>query len=175
MAKKKNYLHIPAIGQKDPTLCWAASLSWWMKAAKSINIDQTTLRDRHFRIWNDDGTMSERGISDLIRDTRYGMTFDSFQNATQFTAEALQEHLDYGPVYVAFTETSTQSKHVNVIFGLQGTGSSAYVAVMEPQSEAILDDTGLGSGEYIGKHEAKKLSEFNTMGSVFVGSLMLSI
>ena len=175
MAKKKNYLHIPAIGQKDPTLCWAASLSWWMKAAKSINIAQTTLRDRHFRIWNDDGTMFDQAIMDLIRDKRYGMTFDRFANATQFTADALQQHLDYGPVYVAFTETSTQSKHVNVIFGLSGTGNSAYVAVMEPQSDTILDDTGFATGEFIGKHEAKKLSEFNTMGSVYVGSLMMSL
>lgn len=169
------YSNTPAIGQIDPTLCWAACLSWWMKAVKRIEVKQTTLRDRHYKMWDDDGTLSDQAMMKLIRNKRYGMTFDSFINATTFTAESLQEHLDYSPVYVAYTETSSQTKHVNVIYGLTGTGGSAQVSVMEPQDSPILDDTGFDSGEYNGKHTTKPLSEFNTFGSVYVGSLMLSI
>jgi hypothetical protein len=168
---KKNYLHIPAIGQIDPTLCWAASLSWWLKAAKSRNISQETLRDRHFKIWNDDGTMSDQGMMDLIRDNRYGMKFHQFLNATTLTSATLQQHLDKGPVYIAYTEASSLKKHVNVIFGMREIDGTAWVAAMEPESEAKMDEFNLPSGEFTGKHEAKKLSEFNTIGTIYIGSL----
>ena len=167
----KDYLHIPAIGQKDPTLCWAASLSWWLKAAKSRNLSQETLRDRHFQMWNDDGTMSNQAMMDLIRDNRYGMKFHQFSNATTLTSAKLQEHLNTGPVYIAFTEASSLKKHVNVIFGMRDMDGTAWVAAMEPQSQAQMDEFNFPSGEYNGKHEAKKLSEFNTIGTIYIGSL----
>ena len=170
-----SYLNIPAEGQIDPTLCWAASLKWWMKAVKNTSVKQSTLRDRHYKMWSDDGTLSDQAIQNLIRNKRYGLTLESFLNATTFTSTSLREHLDYSPVYIAFTETSSGSKHVNVIYGMTGTGNNAQLSVMEPQADTILDDTGFDSGKYIGKHQTKPLSEFNTFGSVYVGSLMWNL
>lgn len=168
---KKNYLHIPAIGQIDPTLCWAASLSWWLKAAKSRNIPQETLRDRHYQMWDDDGTLSDQAMKDLITDNRYGMKLHQFLNATTLTSATLQQHLEKGPVYIAYKEASSLKKHVNVILGCRDIDGTAWVVAMEPQSQAKMDEFNLPSGVYNGKHEAKKLSEFNTIGTIFMGSL----
>lgn len=171
----KNYMHIPAVGQIDPTLCWAACLSWWLKAAKNRKIDQSVLRDRHYQLWDDDGTMSNQGMTNLICDSRYNMTFDRYMIASQLTPNALQEHLDYGPVYIAYTETSTQKQHVNVIWFMSGTGNNRDLAVMEPEFQAINDGNGLPSGRFVGKHMKKNLNQFNQSGSVFIGSKMISV
>lgn len=164
-----NYLNIPAVGQIDPTLCWAASMKWWLKAVWKVSIKQSKLRDRHYMIWDDDGTMSDTAIQSLINDARYGMKLHTYSTASSLTIADLQTHLSKSPVYIAYTETSSMKKHVNVLYEVVGSGATARVAAMEPQSSAIPDDTGNDSGVYIGKHETKFLSDFNSFGSIYLG------
>lgn len=157
----KNYLHIPAVGQLDAMACWAACLKWWFKAAKSIAKSQRKLIDKYNYLSDEYGAMQPSEIEQIIVDNN--MYIEVHNNAGDFTAEVVRQRLSYGPLYVAFTEFSLGKKHVNVIYGITGSGSGARVSVMEPQVEELPDLT------WRGEHQVKFLSEFNKTGSVYFG------
>jgi hypothetical protein len=159
---KKNYRHISPVGQVDDKACWAACLKWWLKAARSINKSQTGLINKYNHLTDEWGALDYPEMEFIITDN--GMTKEVFQSASQFTPDALWRHLSKGPVYVAFTETSYNMKHVNVIYDMVGI-SNVTVSVMEPQAEE------LPNLKYKGEHTIKRLSEFNQLGKVIVGSL----
>ena len=156
---KKNYLHIPAIGQLDAMACWAACLKWWFKAAKSITKSQKKLIAKYNYLTDEYGGMQPSEIEQIIIDNN--MYIEVHDNARDFTAAVVKDRLRFGPLYVAFTETSTQKKHVNVIHGI--TEDGARVTVMEPQVSENADLT------WRGEHQVKFLSEFNVHGSVHFG------
>lgn len=157
----KNYLHIPAVGQLDAMACWAACLKWWFRATKSINKSQRKLIDKYNYLTDEWGAMQPSEIEQIIVDNN--MYIEVHDNAQDFTAEVVAQRLSYGPLYVAYTETSSQTKHVNVIYNITGTGSNARVSVMEPQVSENPDLTWRGA------HQLKFLSEFNKVGSVHFG------
>lgn len=159
----KNYLHIPAIGQLDNTACWAASLKWWYRATKSVYKSQKQLIGKYNYLTDEFGGMSIQGMERLIE--LNNMTKQVFRQASQFTPDALWEHLKKGPVFVAFTETAFNMQHVNVVWDLAGV-SNVTVKVMEPQATESADKL-----TYRGEHQIKNFSEFNQLGTVIVGSL----
>lgn len=158
----KNYLYISAIGQLDNMACWAACLKWWYKAAKSITKSQRKIIDKYNYLTDEYGAMDESGIERLIELNK--MKKRVFEQATKFTGNALWEYLKNGPVYVAFTETRYDSRHVNVIYDIFGTVANPQVWVMEPQARENPDLT------YEGEHTIKPLSEFNRRGKVIIGA-----
>lgn len=124
-------------------------------------------------MWSDDGTLSDQTIQNLIRNKRYKLTLESFLNATIFTSASLHEHLAYAPVYIAFTGTSSGKKTYQC--KLLNDRIRKYCATIHNGTASrcyFLDDAGFHTGIYIGKPHTKPLSEFNTFGSVYVGSLM---
>ncbi|MEZ5428511.1 MAG: papain-like cysteine protease family protein [Pyrinomonadaceae bacterium] len=155
------YYAIPAEGQLDDMACWAACLKWWLKAVRSVNKTQRTIIDKYNYLTDDYGAMNESGIEWLIVDN--DMYIEVFDRARDFTADVVRQRLSYGPLYVAYTETSSRKKHVNVIYGIQGSGNHAKVKVMEPQSQTNPDWT------FTGAHKLKNLSDFNRLGSVYFG------
>lgn len=155
------YLAIPAEGQLDDMACWAACLKWWLKAVKSINKTQRKIIDKYNYLTDPWGAMNDSSIEFIIVDNK--MYPEVFTRATEFTAEVVRQRLNYGPLYVAYTETPTRKKHVNVIYDIQGSGGSARVKVMEPQVNTNSDWT------FTGAHQLKSLSDFNRRGSVYVG------
>ncbi|MEP6900540.1 MAG: papain-like cysteine protease family protein [Actinomycetota bacterium] len=157
------YRLFPAEGQLDPSACWAACLRWWLFASKSIAKPQEDILSSYD--CEDDGTVSEKTIRDIINDPQWGMTKEVFHSATKFTSAALRKHLDYGPVYVGYTETKTRKKHVNIIYDLEVTNGVTRVGVMEPQARELADWT------FAGEHQVKSLHDFNRLGAVYVGSL----
>jgi hypothetical protein len=154
----KNYLHIPAEGQLDITACWAACLKWWFKAVKSINKSQRRLIGKYNYLADDYGAMQPDEIQYIIVDNN--MYIETLDRAAQFTADLVRDRLRFGPLYVAFTETSEGGRHVNVIYGIDGSNR---VSVMEPQAHENEDLS------FRGEHQLKPLSEFNQIGSVFFG------
>jgi Papain-like cysteine protease AvrRpt2 len=155
------YLKIPAIGQLDAMACWAACLKWWFRAAKHITKSQRKLIDKYNYLSDEYGGMQIPEIEQIIVDCN--MYIEVHDNPRDFTAEVVAQRLSYGPLYVAYTETSSQKKHVNVIYAVSGTGASARVSVMEPQVTENADLTWKGA------HQTKFLSEFNQHGSVHFG------
>lgn len=160
---KKNYAHIPAVGQLDNMACWAACLKWWFKATKSVKKSQKKLIAKYNYLTDEYGAMSNDTMKRLLELNH--IKKEVYDPARRFTSEALWQHLKKGPVFVAFTETKFQSKHVNVIFDIAGTAANPTLSVMEPQAKENPDLT------YEGKHMIKSLSEFNQMGTVIIGSL----
>jgi Papain-like cysteine protease AvrRpt2 len=157
----KNYLHIPAIGQLDSMACWAACLKWYYKATRSITKSQKNLIGKYNYLTDEYGGMQPAEIEQIIVDNN--MYIEVLDNARDFNASVVAQRLTYSPLYVAYTETSTQKKHVNVIYKLIGTGSNARVSVMEPQAVENSDLTWRGA------HQVKFLSDFNQFGSVHFG------
>lgn len=159
----KNYLHVPAIGQLDPYACWAACLKWWYKATKTITKSQRKLIDKYNHLSDEFGAMGTDAIEFIIVDN--GMYPFTPSRASDLTVSELQKMLGWGPVYIAYTETSSRKKHVNVIYELLGSESLPMVRVMEPQAVQNAD------WSYKGLHQIKRLSEFNRLDTVYCGTL----
>lgn len=155
------YLAIPAEGQLDNTSCWAACMKWWLKAVRSVDQTQSSIIDKYNHLTDDYFAMSDDAIQWVIIDN--DMYIETYDRARDLTAEIIRQNLSYGPVYIAYTETSSRKKHVNVIYDVIGTGRNPRVKVMEPQVNANADWT------FTGAHQIKHLSDFNRIGSVFMG------
>lgn len=155
------YSQFSAVGQINDMACWAASLKWWYKAVKSISASQTKLWDRYKGMRDSHGGIPDAAMQHIINEN--GMVMIPFSDARNFTAAELGDLLWFGPVYVAYTESGTHKRHVNVIYELLGSDAWAEVRVMEPQATKKS-----GSG-WIGKHQKKSLSDFNMIGSVYAG------
>ena len=158
-----NYYLVPAEGQLDNMACWAACLKWWFRAAKSVKKSQRKLIDKYNFLTDEWGAMTNNAMEQLI--ALNGMRKQVYYDARYFTVGELNRHLVKGPVYVAFTERSSSGRHVNVIHGVGTSLHDPQVAVMEPQDDELPDLT------YRGSHLIKPLSEFNSIGTVIVGSL----
>lgn len=159
----KNYLHIKAVGQLDNMACWAACLKWWYKAAKSITKSQKKLIAEYNYLTDEYGAMGDQAMEQLISLNK--MKKEVFRPASNFTPDALWKHLKKGPVFVAFTETKFQTKHVNVVYDISGPYSAVILSVMEPQARENADLS------YQGEHTVKSMSEFNRHGTVIIGAL----
>lgn len=160
----KNYRYVSAIGQINEMACWAACMTWWYKAIHGYTPSQQKLWDRYKHLELPAGGMSDAGMIHMIREN--GMLCETYPNASSFTVPVIKERLKYSPVYTAYREAGTGKKHVNVIYGASGESSWAEVRVMEPQAELTGDGVS-----YKGRHEKKSLSDFNLIGTVFIGSL----
>lgn len=142
--------------------CWAACLKFWYKAALSISKSQKKLIGKYNHLSDAWGAMGSDAIIEIISDTP--MYVESYMPATKFTNDVLLESLQRGPVYVAYTETSTQRRHVNVIHGVVGSGNTTWVYAMEPQFS-----TDPNTFESKGAHVLKPFSDFNRLGDVYLG------
>jgi hypothetical protein len=157
----KNYLHISAVGQLTPTACWAACLKWWLISTRSIKKTQTSILKKYDYLTDDAGRMTYDGMECLIVDNN--MYIENHANATSFTSDVVKGLLKFGPIFTAFTETSLQRSHVNIIYGIEGSGNAAKVSVMEPQAVEV------DGWKWQGRHQKKSLSEFNRLGEVILG------
>jgi hypothetical protein len=154
-------LSIPPVGQLDPYSCWAACLKFWYKAAKAISKKQSSLIAKYNYLTDEYGGMQPEDMDLLIVENN--MYIEVHDNARDFTAEVVKDRLKFGPLFVAYTETASRKNHVNVIYGISGSGAGAQVRVMEPQKSENADLT------FRGAHQVKNLSEFNVTGSVHFG------
>lgn len=156
-----NYNHVSPVGQLDAMSCWAACLKFWYRAALSIKKSQTKLIAKYAHLADEYDGMSNDMIIQIISDSP--MYVESYQPASRYTADTLLDGLRFGPVYIAYTETSSMKRHVNVIHGVIGSGPNTRVNVMEPQVSEKADLT------WVGAHQVKFLSEFNQHGEIFLG------
>lgn len=157
------YRYVGAVGQINEMACWAASMKWWYKAVLSITPSQTKLWDRYKGMRDSFGGMPDYAMEHIIGEN--AMVVFKYSNPASFDASEVKSLLRYGPLYVAYTESGTHKKHVNVMYEIDGETAWANVRVMEPQ--ARLNSDGVS---YSGKHESKSISDFNMLGTVYVGA-----
>lgn len=70
MRIRENYNHIEPVAQQDDYSCWAASLQFWYKAVFTISKSQQSLIDKYNHLTDDDGSMGEGGIIEIMAENR---------------------------------------------------------------------------------------------------------
>ncbi|MBK7709331.1 MAG: hypothetical protein IPN69_22230 [Acidobacteria bacterium] len=157
------YRQVQAVGQINDMACWAASLKWWYKAAMSINASQAKLWDHYKHLREPLGGMTDSGMKHIIREN--AMTLIEYPDATNFQVGDAQWLVGYGPVFIAYTTSFSNKRHVNVIYEVSGDEDYAEVRAMEPQA------VSKGGGLWSGAHQKKPINEFNMSGSIWAGVL----
>ncbi len=126
-------------GESD-NFCWAASLSWWLKAVRNrkYEIGDLVLMYEKWVNWeegNQYGSLTDKGMYRLIHDQRWHLFHDEKKN-DKITFDYLSKILERGPVMVAYYEPKVSGFHMNVIVAGAGLGDVASgLVVMDPNYE----------------------------------------
>ncbi|QQS41931.1 MAG: hypothetical protein IPM63_03015 [Acidobacteriota bacterium] len=136
------HLAIPPVTQgDDPNGCWAASLKWWLKAARNYEYeyweilmmyDQWTYKgeDENY------GALSEKGLFKLFNDPRWHLMYTTMKN-DKLNASEIGTMLERSPVLVGYYEPKVNGYHMNVIVASAGIeGLATILTVMDPAFEA---------------------------------------
>lgn len=131
--------------------CWAAGLSWWLKAVRKYNYDFETIKDIYLEYikYEDDGgfgSLTDKGMYKLLNDSRWHLSYEEL-SSDQLNVNRIQELLLRSPVNIGYTDgnlgTDENGKkltgfHMNVIVAGAGVGSllSGYV-VMDPNCKSF--------------------------------------
>lgn len=160
----KNYKAIAPKGQIDPTACWMACLSWWLKAAHNKSQSQIDIMGSFGAIWSSDGTIDATKLIDGVR--RNNATFK------MYTEEIYPGSLEYWvdgsfPFLIGFKRPGGFG-HMNVIHSFNSATKT--VEAMEPwypENLTIIDEPGEipyieGNKKFTGKHVKRQLSYYGT-------------
>lgn len=153
----KTYHNLKAAKQIDETTCWAASLSWWLKAVGGRGeFTQEDLLQEYAQYWKStsDGTITKAGMSKLVYDPRWRMDVQWILGF-QFSEAILAEHIARGPIYIGYYEKKVGGNHVNVIYQSLEKSGEIRVKVMEPDG---------------GKHRTRNLSYYRGSGELILAS-----
>ncbi|HRH42205.1 MAG TPA: hypothetical protein PKY82_11310 [Pyrinomonadaceae bacterium] len=129
MAESKNYATIKPIGQFDKNSCWAASLSWWLKAIEHSNaLTQSQLISRFDYLTNSDGGISIFALKSKIYPS-FGM------KTVDVSIEKLAGLEVNKPLIIIYNYPEVGGTHMNVIFARtidSSRGIQVGFTVMEP-------------------------------------------
>ena len=130
----------PVYQGENANYCWAASLSWWLKAVfnRQCKMDEIIyiygdyVNDEEGRM---NGALNEMGLYKLMHDQRWHLHHDKMKN-DKVTLDYLSGKLARSPVMVAYYEPSVKGFHMNVIVAGAGIGDLASgLVVMDPNYE----------------------------------------
>lgn len=132
------HLTTPPVSQGgDPNGCWAASLSWWLKAVRGYEYsyeDICFMYDDWTHQTEDDGfgALTEKGLYLLFNDPKWHLVYETMKNS-QLNASKLDKFLARSPVLVGYYEPKVQGFHMNVIVASAGIdGLATILTVMDP-------------------------------------------
>jgi hypothetical protein len=110
--------------------CWAAGLSWWMKAVKNQSFDYDFIKGEYdgYISYNEDdgsyGSLNGEGMYSLLNDGRWGLDYKAPVSTQEITTELIGEKLQKSPVIIGYMESSVGNDangnrltgfHMNVI------------------------------------------------------------
>lgn len=137
------HIQYPPMSQgENQNYCWAASLSWWLKAVRNKTYSVGDLLYIYENWVNDEegenyGALNEVGMSKLLNDQRWFLHYDKKKN-DKIKFEYLDKILKRGPVMVAYYEPKVKGYHMNVIVAGAGLGDVASgLVVMDPNYESF--------------------------------------
>lgn len=132
------HMKTPPVTQgESENFCWAACLSWWLKAVFNREHDMNDIIGyyENWVNWEDGdnyGALNSKGIYKLIHDQRWHLFHDEMKN-DKITFSYLDKILKRGPVIVAYYEPAVKGFHMNVIVAGAGLGDVASgLVVMDP-------------------------------------------
>lgn len=113
---KNNYKSISPVGQSDGMACWAACLTWWLKAVKDgrPSWTQNQVIKEYDKYTNDDGGFDPQNLIDVFsKDTRLKISANVFDTSNyRFRGLPLGDL----PVIIAYNHPDAGT-HMNVLFG----------------------------------------------------------
>ena len=153
------YRYVGAVGQEDKNACWAACLSWWLKATNKRRIEQWEIMDddAYSDFWDvegSSGTISREGLLSIMKDPRWGMVHQVVERGSDLTSAVVEAHLNFGPIYVGYYDVVVGGNHVNIIYDISGAAGYPQVKIMEPAGYRKRD------GSYKGKHLERGLTYY---------------
>jgi hypothetical protein len=137
------HMKTPPVTQgENQNYCWAASLSWWLKAVWNRTYSTDELIFIYGDWINEEegpslGALTPEGLNKVAFDQRWHFDFDTMKN-DKLTVEYLGRVLARGPVIVAYYEPEVSGYHMNVI--VAGAGLNDLVSglvVMDPNYESF--------------------------------------
>lgn len=111
-----NYKSVPTVGQNDNMSCWAACLSWWLKAVQDGRPawTQNKIIQEFDKYTQDDGGFDPMNLIDVFsKDTRLKISANVFKT-DDYRFKGLP--LGNKPVIIAFNHPDGGT-HMNVLFG----------------------------------------------------------
>lgn len=125
------YEKIPPIGQFDDYSCWAASLSWWLKAVRGGRpaLSQSQLIEEFSQYCDDNGGMPPRTFRDKVcADARFRLKM------TFVTAADLSYYQLDTPKLIVYNYPEAGGTHMNVVFksAFDGHAMQVTIGCMEP-------------------------------------------
>lgn len=137
------HLSIQPISQgEDPNGCWAASMSWWLKAVRNYHYDFGELIGMYDE-WTyktkdgNYGALTEKGLYRLFNDPKWHLMNKTMKN-DKLNASNLGEMLDRSPVLVGYYEPEVNGYHMNVIVVAAGVdGLATMLTVMDPAYQSF--------------------------------------
>ncbi|MBV9833333.1 MAG: hypothetical protein JO055_02930 [Alphaproteobacteria bacterium] len=112
-----NYKATPTVGQNDNMSCWAACLSWWLKAVADGRPawSQNKVIAEFDKYTSDDGGFDPQNLIDVFsKDARLKISAGVFKT-DQYRFRGLP--LGDKPVIIAFNHADLGGTHMNVLFG----------------------------------------------------------
>ncbi len=132
----------PVTQGSNQNYCWAASLSWWLRAVRNrkMSVDELIEIYDPWINWESGpnfGALTKEGMNKLVFDQRWHLHFDKMKN-DKITIDYLSRKLAVGPVMVAYYEPKVSGYHMNVIVAGAGLGDVASgLVVMDPNYESF--------------------------------------
>ncbi|WP_426954256.1 hypothetical protein [Muricoccus radiodurans] len=159
MSAITNWAGLPAQGQLHGNACWAACLSWWLKAMRGGRPvwDQKTIMKEYWRSIDDNGAMRpEYMVNSWCNDTRLKMSTCLWPTPDP---DLYSLPLGSTPVCIAFKHI-TGFAHMNVIFEQSG----GFVWAMEPYFPFPGQD-----GKRTGRIVKREIGDYNFGDNVVLG------
>jgi hypothetical protein len=158
----------PPVGQNDFTSCWAACLSWWLRANARKPSSQNDLIVEFNGMTEDDGTITLDTFMQIAATPRFMM------QAAKFEIDTIQEMRNTGllpitdtPNIIVFNKFLTGpgviGMHMNVVFDQRGPDDNKIVTCMEP----AFPDPG-SDGQRTGKFVDVEVSTFLKVSPIVI-------
>lgn len=136
---------------ENTNYCWAAGLSWWLKAVRKFNYDFDTIKDiyidwTHYEDDGNFGALNETGMYKLLNDQRWHLSYETL-SSDKLTIDKITGLLQRSPIIIGYQDnnlgTDKDGKkltgfHMNVIVAGAGKGDklSAFF-VMDPNFQTF--------------------------------------
>jgi hypothetical protein len=131
----------PVSHGENQNYCWAASLSWWLKAVfnRNVSMDDIIYEYEDYINWEEGentGGLNGKGLFRIMHDQRWHLHYDRELDNTKITLNYILDKLSRSPVIVAYYEPKVKGYHMNVIAaGIGITDSASCFMVMDPNFE----------------------------------------
>ena len=118
----KDYTNVSPVGQFDRMACWAACLSWWLKAVSGGRppLSQAQLIAEFDYLCDDDGGLPPSKFkNNVCKDARFNISMGYF-TASKYVHTGLP--IADEPVIIVYNYPTVGGTHMNVIFDKQRQG-----------------------------------------------------